>query len=77
MDNQLRAKDGAELLRVKDGAELLGLKRCSLVVMEHRGLIRATRDWAGHRRFKRADLLRLKKSLFPDGDDSPEPKSAA
>lgn len=68
MDTQLRAKEAADLL---------GLKRCSLVVMERRGLIHATRDWAGHRRFKRADVLRLKEDLFPGGADTPEPKSAA
>jgi DNA-binding transcriptional MerR regulator len=53
-------------LRSKEAADLLGLKRCSMLLLEKKGLIRASRDWAGHRRFKERDVLELRKSLFPE-----------
>jgi hypothetical protein len=42
------------LLRSKEAAAALGLKSSSMRVLEKRGLIRATRDWSGHRRFMSA-----------------------
>lgn len=66
-----------ELLRSKEASDLLGLKHRSMHVLEKRGLIHSIRDWAGHRRFKRQDVLALRKSLFPEIDEGAEPKPTA
>jgi DNA-binding transcriptional MerR regulator len=59
------------LLRCKEAAEALGLKSSSMRVLERRGLISATRDWSGHRRFNERDVLELRNSLFSDGEKNP------
>jgi excisionase family DNA binding protein len=51
-------------MRVKETADLLGVKSSSVRLLEKRGMLRAVRDWSGHRRFKEADVLKLKKAVF-------------
>lgn len=51
-------------IRVKETADLLGVKSSSVRLLEKRGILRAVRDWSGHRRFREADVLRLKKAVF-------------
>ena len=53
-----------KLLRVKEAADLLGVKTHSIRQLDRRGLLRAIRDWSGHRRFKDSDVLRLRESLL-------------
>lgn len=56
-----------KLLRVKEAADLLGVKPWSIRVLDNRGILRAVRDWSGHRRFKEADVIEFRKSLV--GED--------
>jgi len=59
-----------KLLRVKESAELLGVKPTSIRQLERRGKLRAVRDWNGHRRFPEVEILRLRKFLMEQYDDS-------
>ena len=53
-----------KLLRVGEAASLLGVKAWSVRQLDRRGILKAVRDWNGHRRFKETEILKLRKSLL-------------
>jgi excisionase family DNA binding protein len=52
------------LLRVKETAKLLGVKPSSIRQLEKRGLLKAVRDWSGHRRFLEQEIVRYRRMLL-------------
>jgi len=53
-----------KLLRVKEAAMLLGVKPASIRTLEKRGVIRAVRDWSGHRRFREEEVNAYREKLL-------------
>ena len=53
-----------KLLRVKEAADLLGVKPTSIRQLDRKGILKAVRDWNGHRRFIDSDVVRLQESLL-------------
>ena len=53
-----------KFLRVHEAAELLGVNRASVRQLEQRGLLRAVRDWNGHRRFSQDEVEDLYQRLL-------------
>jgi excisionase family DNA binding protein len=51
-------------VRIGEAAHALGVSRDTIRRLERRGMITASRDWAGHRRFTEADIARLRTLLF-------------
>lgn len=52
-------------MRTKEFAAALGVSPDTIRRLERRGVITASRDWAGHRRFSEAELSRVRARLFP------------
>ena len=52
------------LLRTKETADVLGVKVCTVLLLERRGLLPAVRDWAGQRRFLQGDVEKFRKQLM-------------
>ena len=52
-------------MRTGQFATALGVSPDTVRRLERRGVITATRDWAGHRRFSDDELSRARTSLFP------------
>ena len=52
------------MMRIGEAAKALGICPGTLRNIERRGVVRVTRDQAGHRRFSEADLQVLEQILF-------------
>ncbi len=53
------------MIRIAVAAHTLGVHPDTLRALEARGLFRAQRDHAGHRRYSPGDITRLHALLFP------------
>jgi len=53
-----------KLLRVTESARLLGVKPSSVRRLEKLGLLKAVRDWSGHRRFLEKEIVRYRRILL-------------
>jgi len=53
-----------KLLRVGEAGDLMGVKGASIRQLEKKGKLRAVRDWNGHRRFKKSEILRFRDALL-------------
>lgn len=51
-------------MRTKKFAAALGVSPDTVRRLERRGVLTATRDWAGHRRFSEEELSRARARLF-------------
>lgn len=53
-----------KLLRVQEAANVLGVNASTIRQLERRGLLRAVRDWNGHRRFSQDEVENLSRRLL-------------
>jgi len=58
------AKEKERFLRTKETADSIGVKVSSVRILEQRGLLRAVRDWSGHRRFRESEVLKFRDRLL-------------
>lgn len=58
-------------MRITEFARALGISPDTVRRLEERGLVTATRDWVGHRRFNGADLARARAALFGGSQGGP------
>ena len=51
-------------MRIGELAKLLGISRDTIRRLEKRGVLAPKRDWAGHRRFTKEEIARIRDLLF-------------
>lgn len=54
-------------MRISEFARALGISPDTVRRLEERGVFRASRDWAGHRRYTEDDVARARATLFGEG----------